>query len=411
MGTDLEGASTRTILLADADAFYVAVARLLDPDGVGKARLLVVGGSAQGRGVVTSASYETRAYGVRSGMPMSQAMRLCPNAVRVGVPGKECRQKSREIRTVLQRFTPVVEAASIDEFYLDMTGTDQLYGGEPLETTAGRIRDAVLTETGVAVSIGCGSSKLIAKLAAKQAKPHRGTSNGVKVVPAGQELAFLAGLQLADIPGIGPRLQEKLAERGLTTISEALDLPEGALTGWLGDRAGRWLYRRIRGLDAAPVSPHAPAKSMSHEETFPVDIESDVDLNRELLRLSGRVAADLRGRNLKARTVTVKLRDTDFTTRQASRTLARPVDSDRPIGTAARRLLAQLRRDRRVPARLLGVALSNLGPSDAELDQLSLFEESDESERDRQLSRVVDDINARFGRDHILRGNTMGPHQ
>lgn len=411
MAIESEGASARTILLADADAFYVAVARLLDPDGVGKARLLVVGGSAQGRGVVTSASYETRAYGVRSGMPMSQAMRLCPNAVRVGVPGKECRQKSREIRTVLQRFTPVVEAASIDEFYLDMTGTDQLYGGEPLETTAARIRNAVLTETGVAVSIGCGSSKLIAKLAAKQAKPHTGTSNGVKVVPAGQELAFLAGLQLADIPGIGPRLQEKLAERGLTTISEALDLPEGALTDWLGDRAGRWLYRRIRGLDTAPVSPHAPAKSMSHEETFPVDIESDVDLNRELLRLSGRVAADLRGRNLKARTVTVKLRDTDFTTRQASRTLARPVDSDRPIGTTARRLLAKLRRDRHVPARLLGVALSNLGPSDAESDQLSLFEESNESERDRRLSRVVDDINARFGRDHILRGNTMGPHQ
>jgi len=411
MGTSPEGASARSILLADADAFFVAVARLLDPDGIGKAPLLVVGGSAEGRGVVTSASYQTRAFGVRSGMPMSQALRLCPDAVRVGVPGKACREKSREIRTVLERFTPVVEAASIDEFYLDMTGTHRLYGGEPLDTTARRIRRAVLSETGVAVSIGGGSSRLLAKLAAKQAKPHRGGSNGVKVVPVGQEEAFLAGLKLADLPGVGPRLQERLAERGLTTISEALDLPEGALSNWLGARTGRWLYRRIRGLDTTPVTPNASAKSMSHEETFPLDIESDDELNRELLRLSGRVAAEVRGKNLKARTVTVKLRDGDFTTRQASYTLVKPVDSDRPIGTTARRLLGKLRRDRRVPARLLGVALSNFAPRAAELEQLSLFGDGEESERDRRLSRVVDDINTRFGRDHILRGSTVAPQQ
>jgi DNA polymerase-4 len=411
MATDRESTNTRTILLADADAFYVAVVRLLDPDGAGKAPLLVVGGSAEGRGVVTSASYETRAFGVRSGMPMAQAIRLCPQAERVGVPGKACRQKSREIRTVLQQFSPVVEAASIDEFYLDMTGTDQLYGEERLEETAAGIRDAVLAETGIALSIGGGSSKLVAKLAAKQAKPHRTGSTGVLVIPAGQELAFLAGLQLADIPGIGPRLQEKLAQRGLTGIADALDLSERALEDWLGDRTGRWLYRRIRGIDTATVNPHAPAKSMSHEETFPADIESDAELTRELLRLVTRVAAELRGKGLRARTITVKLRDADFTTRQASQTLAKPVDSDRPIGASARRLLQKLRRNRRMPARLLGVALSNLGQPGETLDQLSLFGEADESVRDRQLSSAVDAINTRFGRDHIIRGNTVDPQQ
>src|SRR5881296_3598929 len=148
------GPPVRRILLADADAFYVAVTRLVDPDGAGRAPLLIVGGSAERRGVVTSASYEARAYGVQSAMPMARAVRLCPGATVVPVPWEACAAKSRQIRAVLRRFTPAVEQASSDEFYLDLTGTERLYGGEPLAATAGRIREAVSEATSLSVSIG-----------------------------------------------------------------------------------------------------------------------------------------------------------------------------------------------------------------------------------------------------------------
>jgi DNA polymerase-4 len=403
----------RRILLADADAFYVAVARLIDPEGAGKEPLLVVGGSAEGRGVVTSASYETRAVGVRSGMPMAQALRLCPQLVRAPVPRSACSEKSRQIRTVLERFTPLVQPASIDEFYLDMTGTDELYGGEPLAVTAERIRSAVLEETRVAVSIGGGTSKFIAKLAAKQAKPHRGCETGVMVVPPGAEGAFLAQRELAEIPGIGPRLQERLAHHGLRYVKDALALEEDVLVSWLGNSTGKWLHRRIRGIDTSPVVRHSAAKSMSHEETFAADLHEDGDLERELTRLASRLAADLRSRNLRGRTVTVKLRDADFTTRQASYTLELPVDSDRPINTIARQLLRKLREQRRSGARLVGVAVSNLCDRDTPDGQLSLFRAGDgpdaKQQRDRQLTRAVDQINARFGRERIVRASTVDP--
>src|SRR4051812_23288102 len=171
--------SNRRILLADADAFYVAVARLVDPEGAGKAPLLIVGGSADHRGVVTSASYEARRYGVQSAMPMARALRLCPGAMVVPVPMAVCVQKGREIRQTLQQFTPVVEQASSDEFYLDMTGTEKLYHPETLEQTAQRMREAVQQATQLTVSIGGGTSRVVAKLAAGVAKP-RSTGSGIR---------------------------------------------------------------------------------------------------------------------------------------------------------------------------------------------------------------------------------------
>jgi DNA polymerase-4 len=400
------------ILLADADAFYVAVARLVDPEGAGAAPLLVVGGSADRRGVVTSASYQTRAYGVRSGMPMAQALRLCPDATRVSVPGRACRDKSREIREVLERFTPVVEPASIDEFYLDLSGTAALYGGESLAGTATRIRQDVHAETALHVSIGGGTSKLIAKLAAKQAKPHRGNRLGVEIVAPGREAAFVAGLALADIPGIGPRIQDRLAQRGLTRVHDALTLSQDALEEWLGPRTGRWVFRRIRGLDDGRVVGRPQAKSHSREETFPRDIDTDEQLERELLKLTTRVAADLRSHGERARTITVKLRDADFTTRQSSRTLPEPVSSDRPMYAVSRQLLRRLRRARRTGARLLGVAASHLSSDAAVTPQMELFDflaVAEDTSRDRQLVRALDEINRRFGRDRIARASTVHP--
>jgi DNA polymerase-4 len=404
----------RRILLADADAFYVSVARLVDPEGAGRTPLLIVGGSAERRGVVTSASYEARRYGVHSAMPMARAVRLCPKAMVVPVPWEACVEKSRQIRGALERFTPAVEQASSDEFYLDMTGTEGLYHGEPLAETARRIRAAVREGTGLTVSVGGGTSCLVAKLAAGVAKPLPDTTGeGVHVVESGAEGEFMRRFTLADLPMVGPKFQERLRRLGLRTVEDVLRHDRRALVGWLGEREGTWLWERVRGVDAAAVEPGRDAKSISRDETFPADLVDDAALERQLLALADRASADLREGGLLARTVTVRIRDADFTTRQASRTLPEPVSSDRVVYAVARELLAKLRAARRVPARLLGVALSQFLRGEAG-GQLSLLEpgvgggevDSPETERDRTLARVVDEVRERFGPDALARGRT-----
>src|SRR5206468_9454167 len=279
-------ASVRRILLADADAFYVAVARLADPEGAGKAPLLIVGGSSEHRGVVTSASYEARAYGVHSAMPMARAVRLCPGATVVPVPWEACARKSREIGAVLRRFTPVVEQASSDEFYLDLSGTEQLYGGEPLAVTARRMREDVKNETALSLSIVGGTSKLIAKLAAGVAKPVPGCSaDGVHVVPPGAEADFMLQFALADIPFVGPKFQERLSRFGLRTVRDVVRHDRDALVRWLGEREGTWLYDRARGIDRAPVHAVREAKSVSRDETFATDLDDDAALAARLVSL------------------------------------------------------------------------------------------------------------------------------
>jgi len=398
--------SPRRILLADADAFYCAVARAVDPDGAGKAKFLIVGGTRESRGVVCSASYEARRFGVRSAMPIARALRLCPQAMCVPIPRRACSEKSREIRSVLEKFSPVVEGASIDEWYLDMGGTEGVYGNEPLEATARRIREAVTAATTLSVSIGGGTSKLVAKLAVERAKPKPGTgATGVHVVEPGDEQDFLDTSDLADIPLVGPRFQERLAKLGMRRVTDVLPYDIATLAQWLGQREAEWLHARVRGIDAREVESHGDAKSISRDETFAADIASDDELGRELLALTTRAASDLRADGLTARTVTVRLRDFDFKTRSASRTLDAPVISDRVILEVGRQLLAKLREKRRVPARLLGVALSSLA-TDSTADQMALFELADErlseTNRDRVLARTVDRVRAKFGDRGIL---------
>ena len=403
-------APPRRILLADADAFFVAVARMVDPDGAGREPLLIVGGTRESRGVVCSASYETRRFGVRSAMPITQALRLCPQAMCVPVPRKACGTKSREIRAVLERYAPLVEGASIDEWYMDLAGTEGLYHHEPLAETAGRIREAVQEETGLSVSIGGGTAKLIAKLAVERAKPKPGTdATGVLVIEPGKEEVFLRGIALAEIPLIGPRFQERLAKLGMRTVPDVLQYDLATLTRWLGEREARWLHDRVRGIDRGAVERHADAKSISRDETFPADIAEDAALDRELLALVVRAASDLRGEGLTARTITVRIRDADFTTRSAARTLDQGVIADRVVFDVARMLLRKLRAARRAPARLLGVALSSLSV-DPHADQLVLFEratDAAETERDRTLARAVDRVRARFGPDGIVPGGVQ----
>ena len=394
------------ILLADADAFYVAVARMIDPEGAGKAPLLIVGGSRESRGVVCSASYETRKFGVRSAMPISRALRLCPDAMCVPVPRKACSAKSHEIRGVLEKFAPVVEGASIDEWYLDMGGTEGVYHNEPLADTAHRMRTAVREATGLSISVGGGTNKLVAKMAVERAKPKPGTgADGVHIVPPGEEAAFLRTFSLAEIPLVGPKFQERLASLGMVQVTDVLQYNLPTLIAWLGKREAEWLWDRVHGISDSTVDPGGEAKSISRDETFAQDISDDRELERELVALVTRAAFDLRSDGLAARTVTVRIRDMDFRTRSARRTLDTPVVSDRVVLAVARELLHKLRATRRVPARLLGVALSSLG-HDPEADQMKLFETAPdrgaETERDRDLARAVDRVREKFGRNSII---------
>lgn len=399
------------ILLIDADAFFVAVARAVDPAGAGAASLLIVGGRPGSRGVVCSASYETRAFGVRSGMPISQALRLCPAATCVPVPRTACADTSRAIRRVLDNFTPLVEAASIDEWYLDLSGTEALYHHEPIGETARRIRDEVFAQTGMRVSIGVGPNKLVAKLAAERAKPKPGTgATGVHVVDEAGVLDFMRTLELGDIPGIGPKLQEKLASVGLVAVRDVLEADPAGLARWLGGETAYRVLRKARGESDSTVEPRAPAKQVSREETFDRDIADAGTLRRELQQLAHRVATDLRGDHLEARTITVKVRDQRFTTRTMSRTFDAPISSDAAIAAAADDLLRALRKDWSAPVRLAGVALSNFTPA-RDAEQLGIFDggragdarsagsagDNGESLRDRELSRAVDRVREKFG--------------
>lgn len=405
----------RRILLIDADAFFVAVARQEDPEGAGKATLLIVGGRPGSRGVVCSASYECRAYGVRSAMPISRALKLCPQATCVPVPRHVCGKRSREIQAVLAQFAPVIQPSSIDEWYCDLGGTEALYGHEPLEATARRMRDAVFAATGLRVSIGGGSSRLVAKMAVEMAKPKPGTgATGVYCVPPGSEEEFLRGFRLGDLPMVGPRFAARLERMGLETVEQAQRWSEEALVHRLGERAGHWLARRIRGRDESVVVPRDRQKQVSRETTFGRNLHDDDVVERELLRLAVRVSTDLRRQALRARTVTVKLRDADFRTRSAQRTLSTYIESERSVVRAAQPLLRQMRASRRAPVRLLGIALSHFEDEGDPLPavQLGLFsgagdparalEDPRETPRDRALVQALDRIRGRFGADAIV---------
>ncbi len=401
----LQPSGTRRILHVDCDAFFVQVARLEDPDGIGLEDLLLVGGTPEGRGVVTSASYAVRAYGVRSGMPTAEALRRCPQAKVVPVPRSACVRRSGEVKRVLDRLSPVVQAASVDEFYLDLTGTERLFGRETLTETAERIRMSVLAETSVSVSIGGATRRLVAKLATRRAKPA-----GVHVVPAGQEASFLRGFDLADIPGVGPSFARALEKRGLVTVNQTLGVEREWLERWFGEGRGGWLYDRIRGQDRSRVLAREPRRSISSERTFFRDIDDDEALEGKLMKLSLSVGRSLRRHHLRARTVSVKLRDNDFTTRNGSRTSSVALETDTAIFSIARELLAALRGRRRRPARLLGVALTNFeeGPSSR---QLGLFsgEAGPESQRDRDVAHMLDRIRDRFGDDAVVPGRIVRP--
>jgi DNA polymerase IV len=384
---------SRWVLHLDLDAFFASVEELLDPSLAGKP--LIVAGRPEQRGVVASASYPARAFGVRSAMPTSRALRLCPKAILVpprhGVYG----QYSKQVMAILAEYTPLLEQVSIDEAFLDITGCDVRWG--PAPELANAIRQRVLDQTHLSASIGLASNKLVAKVASDLKKPF-----GLVVVPHGTEAAFLAPLKVERLWGVGKVTGAALHSLGVETIGDLAALSAATLLREFGPHGAEFRDRAL-GIDETPVVPEWEAKSMSREETFSTDIVDERRIEREILRLSESVAASLRKAERLGRTVHLKLRYHDFTTVLRSASLGSPFDSADAIHPIALELFRKTW-DRGRPVRLVGVGVTNLSaPSER---QLSLFDTT-EDERRRTLDRALDQIRLRFGSKSIQRASLM----
>jgi DNA polymerase IV len=369
------------ILHADLDAFYASVEVLKDPSLQGQP--VIVGGLG-GRGVVSSASYEARTFGVRSAMPMVRARRMCPGGVFVPPDFGAYQAHSNRFREVLLSFTPLVEPISLDEAFLDVAGAERLFGS-PSEV-ARKIRERVAREVGVTVSVGVAPTKFVAKLASDGCKP-----DGMLVVPAAGVLDFLEPLPVGRLWGVGEKTGEVLGRLGVRTIGELARTPEAILARLLGEQAARHLAELSHGIDERDVEPYEAPKSVGHEETFEHDLDDDEQILRELLALSGRVAARLREDGYRARTVTLKARLATFTTLTRSRTLADATDVGADLYHTVSELYRALPGERR-RIRLLGVQATGLVAAGAE--QLALLR----GERWSDVERAVDRIERRFGR-------------
>ena len=390
--TDLERTgpfSHRVIFHVDLDAFFVAVERTLDPSLGG--RPVIVGGPGV-RSVVSCASYEARSFGVHSAMPIAEARRLCPQAIFLPGRHEAYRDVSRRFMAILRDYSPLVAQVSVDEAYMDMTGTERLFG--PPKKSGKAIKARISGELSVTASIGVGASKLVAKIASDRCKP-----DGLLIVPAGESASFLAPLPVRELPGIGPRAGEALEGLGVRTLGELAVFPEGPLRRELGERTARSLRRRAAGIDPSPVTPASEAKSISAETTFDEDTDDEGYLTGALLELSERVGARLRKARRRAGTVTLKLRYFDFATITRQTTLSAPVGGDEAIFQASRALFLTAMRARRAKVRLLGVGVSGLSES---ASQLSLLDSGNED--DSAISGAIDAIRAKYGREAIRRG-------
>ena len=313
--------SPRTILHVDLDAFFAAVEQRDRPELRGKP-VVVGGGGPNDRGVVSTASYEARVFGVRSAMPLRTAAALCPQAIFVPVDGRKYTEVSKQVMAILRRFTPLIEPLSIDEAFLDMTGTDALFGTG--EEVGRKIQQAVRDELELTISVGVASNRLVAKIASDLRKPE-----GLVVVPPGEERAFLAPLAIERLWGVGARTRKALADYDVKTIGDLAALPEDVLVRRFGSH-GASISARARGIGDTEVGEgETAAKSISHEHTFDVDTDDWEVIERTLLALSEGVGGRLRSSNVLCSTVAVKIRDTEFVTITRQRTLARSDRFDR----------------------------------------------------------------------------------
>ncbi len=389
MATDT---TRRWIIHADLDAFFASVEVLLNPALRG--RPVIVGGDPDKRGVVASASYEARAYGVRSAMPMAQALRLCPQGIVIHPRHRLYAQKSRQVIALLREFTPIVEQISIDEAFLDVTGCQALWG--PIEELATTIKKRVRQELGLAISLGAASSKLVAKIACSTGKP-----DGLVIVRHGEEAAFLAPLPVEALWGVGPALGGQLRQAGIATIGDLARRDLAELERLYGE-TGRYLYDAARGRDRRAVGRGRPRRSISQERTFARDTTDREFLWHTLLAMSEELAHRLRLAQRVARTVSIKLRTSSFKTHTRQITLDHPTNQADAIAKAARQLLD--RHWKGQPLRLIGLEVSGVISGGY---QLALFDGTDQ--RRLRLSRALDEIRARYGPDAVTRASLLKP--
>src|SRR5512138_2727308 len=375
------------ILHVDLDAFFVEVCRQHHPE-LRDIELLVVGGRRDQRGVVQSASYGARRFGIHAGMPIAQAVRLCPQATFFQGSFPDYREASRAVHAVLEEFSPTVVMASLDEAYLDFGGTERLFPVSLLPVAEG-LRDTVRRQTGLDCSVGIGPNRMIAKLASDAAKPR-----GLMEVRAGWEVGFLAGLALRAMPGVGPKTADRWAELGLVDVWQVQQMEEAALERLIGADA-RALKRRAHGYGGTTLRAGRLPRSVSRETTLSRDLRDPVQLEATLSLLTARVAGQLRDEHLVARTVALKLRHDDFRTVTRRHTFELATDLDAELFGAARNLFRaafEEVRGRNRGVRLIGIAATNLGVA-AEAD---LFEPPTRR-RLRDLSVAVDQLREKYG--------------
>ena len=343
----------RTILHADLDAFYASVEQMDNPELRG--RPVVVGGPPEARGVVAAASYEARRFGVRSAMPMSRALRLCPQAVQVSPRFDRYAEVSRQVMAIFRDVTPLVEPLSLDEAFLDAT---EAAAGAGAESLARELKRRVKEETGLTVSIGVGTNKTVAKIASDREKP-----DGLVVVAPGEEASFLGPMSVRSLWGVGPKAEEALAGMGIRTIGGLAKADVAGLTVRFGVR-GQWFHRMANGLDDRPVETEHERKSVGAETTFSRDLSDGPELRQVLGGVAWDVTRRLRDKGMKARTVVLKLRYSDFRTITRQASLAEGADSAEQLAAAAEALLEKTARagDR---FRLLGIHGTNLQASDS----------------------------------------------
>ena len=387
----------KTVFHVDMDAFFVSVEELFDPSLKGKP--VVVGGQRHERGVVSAASYEARKFGVHSAMPLRTAAKLCPQAIFVDGHPDRYRACSEKVHWVLESFSPQVEMVSIDEAYLDMTGTERLHG--PPMLAAHKLHQRMTAETELNCSIGIGSSRLIAKVCSGKAKPH-----GMLYVVAGQEAKFLAPLDVRDIPGVGKVTEQKLHALDILTVGDVANREDAFLEKHLG-KWGLALAGKARGEDAGAwfegaIGEAELAKSISHEHTYNQDTASEEQIESTLMRLSEMVGRRLREQKLHARTLQLKLRYKDFTTITRARTLETPTQFDNEIFQQVSKLFhANWRRGAEV--RLLGVQASSFAESPEQGDLLG----GEANNKWKQALSAVDRVRDKFGESSITLATGM----
>jgi DNA polymerase-4 len=394
--------SSRIIAHVDMDSFFVSCERLVDPFLTGKP--VIVGGRRGERGVVASVSYEARKFGIKSGMPLMTAEKLCPQAVFVPGNHRLYSKYSRKAYALLRRVAPVVEYASIDEFYLDFTGCEDLYGHN-LEAIALKVKESIFNRTQLTCSVAIATNKYVAKIAGKTVKPSSGSKTGTIVVPAGGEQTFLANLPIERLHGAGEKTLPRLKEMRIHKIGDIVPIPLAKLQKAFGPSAGSWLYEAARGMDESEVQPFHYAKSVGHETTFEKDTENLEKIHQALAWLSEKSCYRLRRIGKRARTVTLKLRYDDFQTITRAKTIPETNDDVAVMRTADELFRESHVRQRKI--RLLGVSLSKFEAGEA-ADWL--FPEMNSKKKDA-LYQSVDAIKRKYGFHKLEKAASLDPKE